>query len=168
VPICFDRRNLNYIYLLPEGRRPLLACPILRRDEQMIGLSLEDIQDYQQFLSYRDALMREEQLAGKVDLQARTQDVVEEQRKRTRDRKKVAPAPSQSATRGGVRAHREEERARHNAQVHHDLPKPETPAARPPQGDPAPPAAAPASLDDYRQSRRLKLLRERRQGKPER
>jgi hypothetical protein len=166
VPICYDRRNLGYIYLLPEGRRPLVACPALRRDEQMIGLSLEDIQDFQQFQSYRDALMREEQLAGKVNLDARTQDVVEAQRKLTRDRKKVAPSPSQSATRQGVRTHREEERARHNAKVHEDLPKPVTAATRAEQNDPVP-AAVPASLDDYRQSRRLKLLRERRQGKPD-
>ena len=95
VQICFDRRNLEFIYLLPEGRRPLIACPVLRRDEQMVGLSLEDVQDYEKFLEYRDAVMREEQLAGKVNLHARVDDVVEDQRKRTRDRKKdlISPDP---------------------------------------------------------------------------
>ncbi|QIL19746.1 Mu transposase C-terminal domain-containing protein [Thermomonas sp. HDW16] len=166
VQICFDRRNLEFIYLLPEGRRPLIACPILRRDEQMIGLSLEDIQDYQKFLEYRDALMREEQLAGKVNLHARVEDVVEEQRKRTRDRKKDTPPVSKSAATQGVRDSRNEERARQNAKVHEGV-QGTSPAAAPSNTQATQPkaSASTTSLSDFRESRGLKLLRERRQGK---
>lgn len=166
VQICFDRRNPEFIYLLPEGRRPLIACPILRRDEQMIGLSLEDIQDYQKFLELRDAVMREEQLAGKVNLHARVDDVVEDQRKRTRDRKKSAPPVSKAEVKRGVREYRNEERARQNAKVHEGVQGAST--AAPPsnvQATQSQPASPTTSLSDFRESRRLKLLRERRQGK---
>lgn len=167
VQICFDRRNLQFIYLLPEGRRPLVACPILRRDEQMVGLSLEDIQDYERFLECRDAVMREEQLAGKVNLDARVDDVIEDQRKRTRDRKKAVPAVSKSEIKRGVREHRKEERARRNATVHEGLAKASdmlhTPVAQALPSNDA--TQSTTSLVDFRDSRRLKLLRERRQGK---
>ena len=167
VQICFDRRNVEFIYLLPEGRRPLIACPVLRRDEQMVGLSLEDVQDYEKFLEYRDAVMREEQLAGKVNLHARVDDVVEDQRKRTRDRKKDAPPVSKSDVKRGVREHRNEERSRINATVHQDLPgaRAEVTARDAPASKEQPSSTTATSLTDFRDSRRLKLLRERRQGK---
>lgn len=164
VQICFDRRNLGFIYLLPEGRRSLIACPILRRDKQMIGLPLEDIQDYQQFLEYRDALMREEQLAGKVNLHARVDDVVEEQRKLTRDRKKSAPPVSKTQATKRVRDSRNEERSRQNAKVHEGVQIP-SPVPSDAQATQSQAAASATSLSDFRELRRLKLLRERRQGK---
>lgn len=167
VPICFDRRNLQFIYLLPEGRRPLIACPILRRDEQMVGLSLEDIQDYEKFLQYRDAVLREEQLAGKVNLHARVDDVVEEQRKRTHDRKKAVPTVSKSEIKRGVREHRAEERVRRSASVHKGVcGASDVPAASDAQASPSNDATlSTTSLVDFRDSRHLKLLRERRQRK---
>lgn len=167
VQICFDRRNLEFIYLLPEGRRSLITCPILRRDEQMIGLSLEDIEDYQKFLEYRNAIMREEQLAGKVNLHARVDDVVEDQRKRTRDRKKNAPQVSKTEVKRGVRDSRNEERARQNAKVHEAIQGTSIAPSPPSNAQAASSQSAPSttSLSDFRESRRLKLLRERRQGR---
>ncbi len=159
VQICFDRRNTEYVYLL-QDRGPLIACPLLRRDRQMIGLSLEDIQDYQQFLKLRNAQLREEELAGKVNLQARKEEIVEDQLKRKRDRKKTAPPVSKSQAHQGVREHRNEERARQNAQIHRE--QTTDSAANAPQ---APTAAMPVSLAERRTSKQLQALRERRQEK---
>lgn len=163
VNICYDRRNLEYIYLMPEGRRPLVACPILRRDEQMVGLSLEEIEDYQQFLGYRNALMREEELGSKINLHARTEDIVEAQKKLTRDRKKSVAPVSKAEVKRGIRDNRNEERTRRNATVHHDLPG--GPIAVPPAHLPSP-AAEPTSLASYREARNLQLLRDRMKEKP--
>lgn len=111
--------------------------------------------------------MREEQLAGKVNLHARVEDVVEDQRRRTRDRKKDAPPVSKAEVKRGVREHRNEERARQNAKVHEGTLGTSTVARSPAALDAQPQAASQptTSLADFRESRRLKLLRERRQGK---
>lgn len=110
--------------------------------------------------------MREEQLAGKVNLRARVEDVVEDQRNRTRERKKDAPPESKAEVKRGVRERRTEREA--------------CPSEC--QGSPgytwdvdgsalsgcARRSAAgrvTTSLADFRESRRLKLLRERRLGK---
>lgn len=169
VPVCFDRRNLEYIFLLPEGRRALVACPLLRRDKQMVGLSLEDIEDFAKFRELRDALMREDQLKGKVNLHARVEEVVESQRKLTHDRKKAAPVVSKNAAKKGVREYRNEERGRENAKIHKDVAvaPSSTKATVPSVATTSPdPGSATTSLADFREARRLQALRERRQNKP--
>lgn len=167
VPVCYDRRNPGFIYLLPKNRGPLVACPILRRNDQMIGLSLEDITDYAQFKAYDLALMREEEASSRATLDARVENVVEEQQRLTRDRKNAAPKLSKTEKRSGIRANRNDERARQNATVH----KQHQANMRDSAGtaDEGPVDAADSvrttSLAKYREERGLKALRERRQSK---
>lgn len=168
VPICYDRRNLQFIYLLPKNRGPLIACHILRRDYQMIGQSLEDITDYAQFKKYDLALMREEETSSGATLAARVESVVEAQQRLTRDRKKIAPPLSKTEKRTGIRKNRDDERARQNAAIHAEHLKglgmstfPNTVTERGNTGD----ASGATSLAKYREERGLKALRERRQPK---
>lgn len=165
VKICFDRRNLEYIYLLPEDRRPLIACPLLRRDTQMAGVSLEEIEDYGQMLQYRNAVMKEEEKSSVVNLAARVEEVVEEQIKLTSDRKKIVGPMPKSSAKKEMREYRNEEQSRRNATVHDPIQK-GLPKSTPVNGQPATlvkSVTEPVSLAKVREKKGLDLLRANRQ-----
>lgn len=163
VKVCFDRRNLDYIFLLPEGRRALITCPRLRRDQQMNGFALEEIEDYAQLRVYRAALLEEEARSSAVNLTARVEDIVEQQRKATRDRKAKVPPVSKTQKSKGVRQWREEERARRNADIHaNQVPVRATIPAAPTGNVPLPAV----SLERYKEARSLQHLKQRRDRDP--